>query len=1137
MQALNTEYNVLFNAIQSYEEGINIINKAHTDDYSKLIPLYPISVHTNASVAEPQMDRAIEKVDKAIKTHSIRKKPKKDPDRMKDPKYKAFLDQEEYNYRIDETWILLGQAQFHKADFLAAVGTFTYIINHFSWNKECVSEARIWLAKSYIEMDWLYDAEDILIKANKDQVPTKLSGLYSAASSDLLLRYKKYEEAIPLLKIAAKQEKKKNQKTRFYYVLAQLYRLLDNEVMAKTYFSKVIKSNPPSEMEFNARISRAEAETEQPEEAIRFLQKMLKNSKYSSHKEMVYFTIGNIYKKQENYEEATNNYKLAIEESDNNIVNKVQILIALADLYYDLSNYLEAQPIYNEASTIMPLDNIEYERVRSRSEMLDKLNQQHQVVVLQDSLQDLSRLSDKDKITAIENLIKNLQKKEKFLKEKLLAETTAQNESFLSGDGGMALPGEQLNFKGNADWYFYNNMLKQSGKTDFQRKWGARKLEDNWRRKNKSVFGNSDDDQKFSSSGNTSPSTTPQEEDNYIGKSLVNTNVDFYLKQIPSSNNEIATSNKLIADALYTVGMMYKEDIGDIKKAKETFDELERRFPKDERLADVYYNLYQMNMKADDTSNAEFYRNQIIKKFPESAYAIMFSRPDYAKRLAELKSTVDSIYQATYFAYLEDDFETVDKNNQLIKEEYPLSDLMPKFIFLNALSKGKSRETDLFIEALESIISEYPQSEVSSMAKDILALTNQGYEAQAGGSHNSILSRRDSMCLCQDQVADTLVFENNPKDKYLLIVEAPKKTSFNQLQYDVAIYNFSGFMIKDFDLAIKRLLTSNLFVISSFDGYQEALWYKNGLYNDTHVRDFILLNDCDFIIISATNFDLIKKGRSLKEYQEFYESNIIKKKQKENLDLKDELIPTPSEEELQSNDSVTIIDIDKLEYVPVKRNKAFEKPITKKDSIKEPVIKEKIVAKKTTPPKTEAKKVAQVKKITEPTIKKEKEIKPKKVVAKKETKTLPEKAEKPIVVKKEIIVSSKPKETKLTPVNYVYKSFSTHYYGILVQNGSFDFNEIKEAFNRHNESNYPIANYKISIKNIGTQKLILIGNFPTTNSAKTYLFRTNRNRELFESLKDTEFRKIIISVNNLEKLIKSENITNYLEFNRNSNMK
>ena len=51
-------------------------------------------------------------------------------------------------------------------------------------------------------------------------------------------------------------------------------------------------------MEFNARISRAETDTQNPDDAILSLQKMLRSSKFSGYKDKIYYTLGNIYQKQ-----------------------------------------------------------------------------------------------------------------------------------------------------------------------------------------------------------------------------------------------------------------------------------------------------------------------------------------------------------------------------------------------------------------------------------------------------------------------------------------------------------------------------------------------------------------------------------------------------------------------------------------------------------------------------------------------------------------------------------------------------------------------------------------------------------------------------------------------------------------------
>ena len=82
------KYNILYNGNIAYEEGLKAIRDANTDDYSQVLYLYPVSNHKAAEASASQMDKTIDKCRKCIKLHSIKAKPKRDPKKANDPKYK-----------------------------------------------------------------------------------------------------------------------------------------------------------------------------------------------------------------------------------------------------------------------------------------------------------------------------------------------------------------------------------------------------------------------------------------------------------------------------------------------------------------------------------------------------------------------------------------------------------------------------------------------------------------------------------------------------------------------------------------------------------------------------------------------------------------------------------------------------------------------------------------------------------------------------------------------------------------------------------------------------------------------------------------------------------------------------------------
>jgi tetratricopeptide (TPR) repeat protein len=333
MKALNTRYNVYFNGMNSYDEGIKSINQSNTDDYATLINMYAISKHDNANAAKSNMDRTIEKCRKAIKLHSIKQKPERDNKKWNNPEYQAWYNQKEFNPALKDAWMLLAKAEFHKGDFLGSVGTFIYISRFFSNDKDLIAQCELWIARAYAEMGWIYEAEQVLLKFKQDNLKEKNIGLYASVNADLLLKKRQNKEAIPFLELTLKNEKDKVQKQRFTYLLAQLYQKNGNNAEAFKSFVAVSKLNPPYEMDFNARIYRAELNTDIP--AVRKeLKKMIANPNNKEYKDQLFYAMGKTYLQQGDTLKAIENFIISADTSTRKGFDKAVTLIALGDLYY-----------------------------------------------------------------------------------------------------------------------------------------------------------------------------------------------------------------------------------------------------------------------------------------------------------------------------------------------------------------------------------------------------------------------------------------------------------------------------------------------------------------------------------------------------------------------------------------------------------------------------------------------------------------------------------------------------------------------------------------------------------------------------------------------------------------------------------
>jgi len=862
-QSFATKYNVKFNAQTQFDEGIKTLKTNNKDDYSALLPMFPAVNKETGGAISGQMNTTIEKARKAIKLHSIRKKPTKKPLGMSDEQYQKFKSQEEYNRQIKNAWLLLAKADFYKADFIGAVGDLNYLIRHFSEATAVVCEAKLWLARSYAEMGWLYEAENELQNLNENTIPNSLNGTFAAVKADILLKQGRYKEAIPFLLVAIDKEKDKYYIARWEFILGQLYDMTGQQHLATQHFTKAKQKAQNYEMIFNASLRAFESE-KNAAKAIKGLLKMAKSSNNKNYLDQIYLAVGNQYLKNENEPKAIEYYKLAMEKSTRNGLEKALVALKLGDLYYKNREYILSAPCYDSVVKMMPSTHIEYKRAENLSEVLGDLVQNYNIVQLQDSLLKLSEMSESEQLKVVDKIIADL-----IAQEKKAAKDSADRAALNVAkkfdnipDGFDPLPGMGRN---NADWYFYNASLVNSGKREFETKWGRRVLEDNWQRVNKTIQTPQEND--YSAENDTIPKTETPTTDKH--------DPAYYLAQIPKTKEQKNSALSQIATALYNMGGIFNTKLKDDKKADETYRTFQSRFPEDERKCETYYYGYQINGRLEKPIEQNNFREKVLTEFPDSKYAIMLRNPDYAQKMAEMLIAQDSIYEKTYLAYSKSDFITVRQNYNEILQKFPLSELLPKFTFLNALTIGKTGARDDFETSLADLVEKYPDSDVATMSRDILALMRQGREASTDKNTGTLAERRT-----QNTAAEIETIKKNlgnftaaasEPQSILIIQNDNDKMLINNMLYDVAAYNFNKFLIKDFDFDIKKIDKKDILIVSGMESLEEAKWYKNLLFTDNLFVGKEYLKFFKVLIISDSNLKLLEAGRSLEEYLKFSE--------------------------------------------------------------------------------------------------------------------------------------------------------------------------------------------------------------------------------------------------------------------------
>jgi len=868
--AFTTRYNIYFNGYQAYKEGIDAINKAQRDNYSQFLSMYPISQHSNADVSKSKMDITIEKCRKAIKLKSIKAKPKKNFSKKKDPDYIAFMNKEEYNPMVLRSWLLLAQSEFHKADFLGAMGTYAYIIKHFGSDTDIASEAQIGRSRCFAEMGWNYEAEDALNKVDiKNLLNKRLNGLYAAAKADLLLKEKRHAEAIPFLKMAAENESNRFLNARFNFILGQLCARYNDKSTAFTAFTTAIRLSTTYTMELAARLQRAQIAGDKTEKVLAELQKMAKSNRNKEYVDQIYVVIGNIYLNNNQKDKAIENYLAAINSKTPDNQDKMTANIRLGDLYYNEQAYLKAQPCYAAAAKQIRNDNDDFERVTKRAEILNELAGYSNTVHRQDSLQALANLPEEQRFSAINKIITNIRKaEEEATKAQLLAQ---QQQQLLiqqaNSNGFLNVQNNPTATTSNNNWYFYNLATVQTGIIQFQQLWGTRKLEDDWRRTDKTSI--SSELPSIKQTTQTEEAPTPQtEEDKY--------KPEFYLAQLPTTPAKMAKSNEMISKALFNMGQLYERKLEEEPMAIATYAELHRRFGVDSTWIDAYYSLYRLNKKAGKESESERYKALIANSFPTSKYALMLGHPEYAQRQQEILQKQDSLYEATFATYTRNEFETVMSNYKQINASYPFAELMPKFSLLNALSLGKSGDQPGMKAALEELAKKYPQSDVIGMTKDILALMEQGKTVTKGSTFGTLTTVQQEAAK-QTESQSIPQFTATRNNRHFLALPVTSDTiDINRIVYKVANYNFNRFVLKDFELSTLRIADNLRFIlVLDFPSFGEAHFYLQSMTEDSSIQKTFDAAGIRPVAISEENLKALQAGQPFSAYLPYYQNTLI----------------------------------------------------------------------------------------------------------------------------------------------------------------------------------------------------------------------------------------------------------------------
>ena len=917
--SFNARYNTYFNGNQAFIDGNLEKEKGNKDNYTEIIPLYMVGNKQSREIGKGQYDRAIEKSEKAIRRHSIKAKPEWNSSKRKTAKDREWLGRREYNPFLWRAWMLLGKSQFQKGAFDEAAATFTYMSRLYHTQPMQSGLAKAWLAKSYTELGWMYDAEDVIRNRSRDSMDFRAVKDWDYTYANYYIHSGDYQKAIPYLRKAISHERRKVQRAREWFLMGQIQNQLGNKDEAYKAYRKVVACNPPYELEFNARIAQTEVMADRNgKQMISKLKRMAVNDNNAEYLDQVYYAIGNIYMLQKDTAQAIAAYEKGNQKSVRNGIEKGVLLLTLGNIYWQMEKFNDAQRCYGEAIGLLDKDRKDYDELAYRSKVLDELVPFTDAIHLQDSLLELSTMPEEERLKAIDRVIDALKKKEKEERDARLLAEAEQMEQEQQRTGNQLSPGNQaapiITQRGNGEWYFYNPMAVNQGKIAFQRQWGKRENKDNWQRINQTVVAMSEQQEEETPEGTENQEAndsidiaTPKEDTPQDSLSADPHEREYYLAQIPFTDEQKAVCHDIIKDGLFHAGVIFKDKLDNLTLSEKHLVRLTDNYTDYEYLDEALYHLYLLYARQDRMDKANACLNRMKRDFPESEWTTLLADPYYKENARFGEHIEDSLYAAAYEAFKTDRYDIVKGNARVSADRFPLGENRAKFLFIEGLSMLNEGDGDGCIERLKTVVEKYPNSEDSEYAGIIVNGVQDGRRLHGGKFDiGDIWSRRD-ITLGSDSTAVIELSAERNENFMFILAYVPDSINENQLLFEMARYNFTNFLVRNFDIVLDEDNGLHRMRISGFLNYDEALQYARQLFADKAMAAF--LKPCHHLIISENNLALIGTRFSYDEYMQFYEDTFIPMKisqeklltEPEHIDLPD-VEDIGTEEEQQSDE-------------------------------------------------------------------------------------------------------------------------------------------------------------------------------------------------------------------------------------------
>ena len=851
---LNSHYNIYFNGEASLKEGDAQLRNTVKDDYSKVLRVYNYGTQQDGMTMNSTMDRALEKTSICVQRHSMK-----------------FGSRERVKW-IDDAYLVMGKAHFYKHDYIPAKRTFDFVATEYNYN-DIALVANMWLVKTYIQTEEYPKAiatiEQLQAKsAGVKKMPKELMRNMDFTIADYYIATKDYGNAIRYLKNGILLNNDRDLRTRAMFIMGQIYMLQGDADHATEQFKKVIKRNPVYEMNFESKMNIAKmGNANNAPELYKMMNKMLRDPNNEDYRDRIYYAMADLALREGEVDKAVNYLRKSVAAYKDNQIQRAQSSLKVASILFDRNEYELAQAYYDTAVTSMTPEFEGYDSIMNISQTLNELVMYASVVHDQDSLLRVAAMDSVSRNMLIDRIIAQVIEDE----EREKAQREYEEQLAMMGSAVGDVKQESISAPTGSTgslWYFYNPTSVSRGITEFTRKWGMRRLEDNWRISDKqsmnaALMGETDNDAL------TEAKNAKAKQDS-LNASFTPHDRGYYLRDLPFTMEQKEVADSLIADGLYHLGFLYMDRLSDLPRSIESYEQLDTRYPGNKMELPTWYALYKMYKDLSNEEKSLYYKGKIFDKYPTSSYAEFINDPTYFERMQAQEHEASDFYSKTYEAFEQGQYYRVKMNTERAMQLYESDTaFMPRFAFLHAVAQGRLVSIDTMAFALYDLVRTYPQSSITPYAFRVLQTVNEEYHLgivlddinKPGGDAPEV------------KKASPYTYEPNT-EHFVMLVCDNRAVRVDPLKVRISDFNKKEHRTQTFNIKSVQLDDDRTLVtIGNFGSEKQAADYITSMFVNDYVFGGLDATKYSVNPISSKNYPVFYQSKDLDEYIQFIESN------------------------------------------------------------------------------------------------------------------------------------------------------------------------------------------------------------------------------------------------------------------------